>query len=417
MLDKLGKMLKTDVRYILRSGGYVMLEHVVAIITGVTYGLLVANVLDPTQYGTYKYVLAIIGIVAAFTLTELSSSLVQSVARGFEGTVRLIMRTQLRWSLPAVLIGVGIAGYYFLQEAYLLGLVILAASLLIPIRDVGGLAFAYLSGKELFNIRAGIGIARAVLTTAILIGILFIISDPKILILSQYVIEAFSFLIILIFVLRAYPPNKQVAEDGVSYGKHLSFIDIIQRLFTHFDKLLVFKFFGAVALASYSIALMPVLQLMSANKAVRSLITPRFAKRSFASIHANIFNKVALVTVVSAIVMVIYMVSAPIIFKYLLPQYVDVIFMTQVASLLLLFTSQSLFGQVLVAHSCKRELYAAAIVGNIFFAIFLVMGGLFGGAFGVLIGFVVSRGANLLIAFLAYLHAHRAYLKVSSQNA
>ncbi len=409
MLSFLEKKFRLDARYILRSGFFAGTEHMVSVVSGIVFGLLVANIFSPDQYGAYKYILSIIGIISALTLTELSSSLLKSVAQGYEGTWKYIAKTQIKWSVPAVFVGTGLALYYYFQEALPFAATIFVVTLFIPLRDLGNLSLSYLSGKELFFTKSVLNILRTSISTLLLIFILLSLTDAKILVLSQYAIEALGFILLAWFVIKKYPPNNQVAKSGVKYGKHLSFVDVIQRVGAQLDKIIVYQLFGAVSLALYSIALMPIQQLSSSSKVLRTLIAPRFSKRSHQEIRATIFHKTGLMLLVNGALMMLYIILAPTIFKYLLPQFTDAVFMTQIASLILLTTPRTLFAQVLVAHSHTKELYISAITGNILHLSFLALGAILGGVFGMLLGFVTSRYASLFISIIAYFHAYKTH--------
>ncbi len=412
MILRLKKYLRTDIRYVLHGGFHMTTEYVVSVGAGIGFGFLVANLLNPTEYGIYKYVLAVGATIGALTFTGFSASLTQSIARGFEGSFRSTSVAQFLWSFPSLFICLSTCAYYLYKDAYVLGMSILAITLCIPFRDFGALYTAYLSGKELFRLKARLNIIRTIVVTGILICFAYAIPEAHVMVTMQYLFEALGFILTLFFVLKYYPIQNDVVGDEVSLGKHLSYVDVIQRVFGQFDKLFTFQFLGATALATYSIALMPVLQLTSLSKIIKTLVAPRFSKRSFREIHSNIFHKALMMTLFSAIIMGIYMLMAPYLYRYLLPQYSDLVPLSQLSALALLFTSQTLFGQALVAQGCKKQLYTAAILGNVLLVGTVVLGSYWGGVPGALVGFVVSRGLNLLIGILVYYQAYREHVRM-----
>ncbi len=401
-IQKLGKFLKTDIRYVLHGGFHMSTEYFVSVFLGIGFGFLVAHILNPTEYGIYKYVLSVGSAIGAVTLTGLATVLTQSIARGKDGALKQICIAQLRWSIPALFLGFSIGGYYLFKEAYILGFSILVVTLLIPFRDLGTLSNAYLSGRELFRTKARLNIVRTIIVTVVLSLFVYFVHEAHFMVATQYILETLSFLLLLFFVIRKYPPKNDQTDGDLSFGKHLSFVDTIQRFFGQFDKLFVFQFFGATALASYSIALMPVMQLSSLSRIVRMLVAPRFAKRSLHEIHATIFHKIVVMMIFSTLIAVVYALSVPYLYKYLLPQYMSVVSMAQISAVILVFTPQTLLGQIFVAHNCKRELYIAAVLGNVFFALCVLVGGFAYGVKGAFYGFVISRGINFLIGVLQY---------------
>ena len=412
--QKIGALFRTDIRYLYREGSAIGIGYFVSVFSGVILAFTIANILDPSEYGIYKYLLSLAGVVGALTLTGFSASLTRSIAKGFDGTFFSAVRSQLRWSLIAVVVGLAIAIYYLINDALFFGLVILAVSLLIPFRDLGLLSDGYLNGRELFKFKTIVNAKRVITTTFFVLAVAYFSREVYLIVFSQFLFETIGLLIIFFYALKKFPLRNKSADD-VSYGKHLSVLDIIQRLFAQADKVLVFQLFGAVAVASYSIALMPVLQLFSMTKVIRTLIAPRLSKRTFTEIHATILHKVIALLLVSGVIAIVYYFFTPILYTYLLPKYTHIVPLAQIATIILLFSPQALFGQILVAQKCKRELYYSTMFQNIFFVVFIGVGAYLGGMSGALVGFVVSRGINLLIAILAYYSAYKRYL--SSQNA
>ncbi len=405
LVTYIGKILKTDPQYLIRGGFYVGIEYIASVLIGVSFGFFVANIFDPYEYGTYKYILSIVGVVGAFTLTGLATSLTQATARGYEGMWRLIIMTQLKWSVPATIVGISVSIFYVIQEAYLLAGLIAFVSFIIPIRDASNLVMSYLGGKELFDVRAKLNISRAFFGTVLLAGIIFWSTDPKLAVFTQYSIETIGFVFITIYVWKKFPPNDRIVHDEIPFGKHVSIIDVIQRAFGYADKLIVFQFLGAVPLAMYSIALMPVIQLSSMNKAMKQLVAPRFAKRSFKDIHASIMHKAITMTVISGVIVCLYSIVSPYLYTHLLPKYIDAIVLGQIASVSLLFSAQTLIGQALLTHKCTKELYVCSIADTASLVVCVSIGVFVGGVYGAITGFVVNKGINLIFAIYAYRHA------------
>jgi O-antigen/teichoic acid export membrane protein len=94
-------------------------------------------------------------------------------------------------------------------------------------------------------------------------------------------------LIRLIFVLitvKKYPVNKKRDIDTISFGKNLSFINIIGTIAANIDKILIFTSLGAPEVAIYSLAIRPVDAIKNVFKNISILALPKLSQRSWEEI-------------------------------------------------------------------------------------------------------------------------------------
>src|SRR5688572_902048 len=106
------KYLKTDMVYLAKGGFWLTLGQAVSSAAGVLLIIGFANLLPKEAYGTYKYVLSIAGVLAAFSLTGMSVAVTQAVARGMDGMLRVAAKIQLRWGLLVTLAASAFGIYY-----------------------------------------------------------------------------------------------------------------------------------------------------------------------------------------------------------------------------------------------------------------------------------------------------------------
>jgi hypothetical protein len=97
----------------------------------------VVRALDSTQFGQYQFVLTCAALVAMFALPGLNNSLMQSVARGFPGSYRAVLRRAFASSLLGSLVLFGLGAYYAVQHTPALSSGFLLVGLLFPF--AGGL--------------------------------------------------------------------------------------------------------------------------------------------------------------------------------------------------------------------------------------------------------------------------------------
>ena len=84
ILRRSQKYTGTDNVYLAKSGFWLTLGQFFSLVVTFLSAVAFANLLDPTTYGNYKYVLSLLGILAVFCLDGMRTAVTQAVARGFE---------------------------------------------------------------------------------------------------------------------------------------------------------------------------------------------------------------------------------------------------------------------------------------------------------------------------------------------
>ncbi len=88
LLNFISKKLKIDAHYLSKGFFWIGISISALFVTTFFRSIIFANFLSPETYGTYRYVLSIIEITTALSLTGASVVISRSVAQGFEGTYK-----------------------------------------------------------------------------------------------------------------------------------------------------------------------------------------------------------------------------------------------------------------------------------------------------------------------------------------
>lgn len=252
---------KTDMVYLVKGGSWLGLSQIITIGTGFALSLAFTNLLSPDVYGIYKYVLSIVSLLLITTLNGVDSAVTQSVARGFDGTLAVGLRTKIKWGLLGSFGSLCVALYYYIQGNNILALAFLISAFFIPFIESFDLYNALLNGKKLFKRFSNWNSIKKVIPTVLLISTIYF-SQNLFIILAVYFLSA---LILNVWFYKKTNDellsNNTVDPESMSFGKHLSVLNILSTLATELDKILVFHYLGAVQLAVYTIALAPVDQI------------------------------------------------------------------------------------------------------------------------------------------------------------
>src|SRR3990167_1429927 len=98
-LRKSESFFKTDMIYLAKSGSWLSLSQGIAMLAGFLISIAFANLFPKESFGTYKFVLSMVAILGVFSFTGLNTSIIQSTARGFGGSLRQGFRISFKWSI------------------------------------------------------------------------------------------------------------------------------------------------------------------------------------------------------------------------------------------------------------------------------------------------------------------------------
>ncbi|MBD3311262.1 MAG: oligosaccharide flippase family protein [Candidatus Magasanikbacteria bacterium] len=395
------KYTHTDMIYIAKGGLWLSLNKIITSVGSLILAIAYANLLSKTDYGLYKYVLSIAGILSLTALPGLNTALTRSVARGYENDTMRIIKKKFKWSLLGSLAGLIISAYYFHNGNSILGFCFLIAGTLAPTTNGLIVHGSFLKGRKLFK-QSAIYSTIIQVSSAILI-IITLIFYPKV----TYLITVFylSSLIIQtffsIYIYKKFKLNKKRAADTISFGKHLTIIDFFGTITNNIDKIIMWHFLGAAQLAIYSFATVPIKEMKSFFNAISTLAMPKMASKDKNIIKKTLPSKIVKMTLLLIIPTILYILFSPLIFKILFPQYLDSVKYSQVFAISVLLTPYILIGTTFTSQGLKKQLYYMRIFGAVLKIILLLPMIVFFGIWGAIISIIITN--ILLTLFKLYL--------------
>ncbi len=373
LLDRGERLLKTDIRYLLKGGSWLSLGQGVAMLSGFFLSVAFANLVPKEVFGNYKFVFSLAGLFGTFSLTAMGTAVTQAVARGFDGALLQGIRVSLRWSILSVGITLSAALYYFLQGNEIIGFSLLIVSVFAPLIAAMNLSFSFLKGKKDFRRDTMFGILLSIVPPIAIIGVLLFSENIPLIIAAYFVPVVFLSYLAYRQTIRIYRPTDVVDPETPRYGRSLSVMSILGRVASYVDKILLFHFLGAAPLAVYSFAIAPVQYALRANGIFRTLALPKLAERDIPTLKRTLPRKVFIHFLASAVAMGAYMLLAPFFFDLFFPAYKDAVMYSQALSLLILTAPGVWLGQTLTAHAKTRQLYLLNTVSPILKIGFLVI--------------------------------------------
>ncbi len=406
------KYTKTDMLYLAKGGFWVGFAQTCNSIFSLILVIAFANLLPKETYGTYRYILSIAGMLNIFTLSGMNNAVSRAVAKGDEGVLRPAVMYQLKWNLLMFGASAFLAGYYFIHDDTILATSLLILGVFVPATLAFNTYGSYLDGKKQFRI----AYSFSVLSTFVYslgMFLTLLVTENVIWIVAVYAITTFipSF-IFYTYVIRTFKPPVAIdTADTLKYGRELTFLRFTDPLVSQIDKVVLAHFWGPAQLAIYSLALAVPNRATLFMKSWIAIGFPKFAEKSFKEINQVFWRRILQGMVVGIGVTLVYFFLSPHLFKYVLPQYLESIYYSQLLSLnfilaipnryiSLLFTSQRLSYVLL-----KRTL----IQGIITILLYVTLG-MWRGLLGLVI-------ANLCITVIGFLINLSLWLKTSKMLA
>ena len=328
------RIFKTDMRYVARGGFWLSAGHVISMVSGLILSVMFARMLSQDVYGVYKYVLSMAGILAIPNMGGIDAALSQAIARGHDASFWPGLRIRIGWGLLGSLASVLVALYYFYAGNDGLAFSFLIITVFIPVSDTFGIYSAVLYGKQdIKNLYTYNSIVQTVSTVA-LVATLLCTQEVYFILLAYFLPITLSRFFLMLVTIKKHPLNTKDESGVLSYGKHLTLMNVLGIVASQIDKVLVFQFVGAANLAIYSYASALPEQIRSFSKGIFNIGGPRLAAISGEEkFKKSLSEKTFTLTVIFAIIIFIYVIASPYIFKLLYPLYMDSVYFSRIYSI------------------------------------------------------------------------------------
>lgn len=400
-LRKTEKYAKTDMIYLARGGFWLSIKTALSMLVAFGLSVAFANLLPRDIYGEYKYVFSIFGLLAIPTLLGMGTSVTKSVSQGYEGTPVAAIKMKIQWGMLSSVASAAVAVYYFLHGNIGLAGAFGIVAIFIPFVDTFSLFNAITTGKKLFKVSV-VYETIIQLITAVAIAVTLFLTDDLFLILVVY-FTSYTVVRLIIFqiVMKKHTTNRKIDSHALTYGKHLSVMEVLGVISGTLDSILLWQFLGAGPLAVYSFARAIPMQINGALKKITVLAFPKFAERDFQSTKGGLTPKLVKMFLLIAIIVIVYIIAAPYIYGAFFPQYTDAIIYSQVFALSLLLFPQKFIATLFQAHARKKALYISSTITPI---IRIVLAFILIPSFGIMGAIFTELGARainmLIISFM-----------------
>lgn len=359
------KYAKTDMVYFFKGNFWINVNRGLSVANGIALSIAFAHLLTKEAYGTYTYVFAIAGLFSMPMTTGIGAGISKGVSRGHDRMVFDGMRRILPWSIAGGVGLFGLGAYYLISGNLVLGYSFMLSGALLPVLVSVGAAKSYLSAKGDFKLATTFNSWRTPLMTLVLIFVAWKTSSAFAIILASMIGNIALSIFFYCEVKRRYAGDleKPTTEPFAGrYAFHSALLSIFAYLSEQLDDILLWRFVGAAPVATYTYAIAPVRELRSLVENQGTIAAPRFAQKEFSEVRAGLLFRIKQLYLIAVPLIVIYILLAPFIFKFLFPRYIDAVALSQLASLSLLSAPRKLMTTAITAHQKIKESYITSIL-------------------------------------------------------
>jgi len=277
-INEYEKRYQLDLSYFIKSEFWVYFRQAIGLITGLAVAVVFARLASKEVFGQYNFLFALLAVFSLLSIPGLNTAVLQSVARGYDGSYTKAVKTSFLWSLLGIPALLGVGAYYYYYSSQIIGICLMISSIFFPLINAPNTWDSFLQGKKRFDITAKYGSIQATINSAAMITILFVNPENLVLIFAMALVSN-TFLTCLLFLksLR-YIANSARDNKCIRYGYFLTSASIVLTFANNVDKILIGSLLGAPELAVYAIAIAIPTRIKDFLKLSWSPFTPKFCQ-------------------------------------------------------------------------------------------------------------------------------------------
>jgi len=400
LAKKYSSKVGLDLPYFIKGGFWLSIGQFFGTLKGFILSIVFANLLSKEVFGEYSFVMTVLGIAGIFALPGMGVAVVQAVAKGYEGTYFRALKDVFKWSWLGGLLLLCVSVHEYFFGRFDVMLIFLILSSIFPFYSVSGFYPNLLNGKKRFDILTKLSSFFNIISTILIVLTVYFTKSVfwivVITVLAQILINGYFSL----FYVKKFVKNKKIDEEGIKFGKSISFSMALSNIANNFDSLVVAYFLGFSDLAIFKIITSLPNQIKILANAFSPMLLPKIASKDMGKKDLmKHFKKFFLVVV---FLILIYWIGAPFIFKWFYPQYYDYVWLSMIFHLSFISFLSIIPYNYLIKEKKGDYLNKMHFITNFLLIIFTLVFIYYYGLFGAIISRILYRFANLLVSFFFF---------------
>lgn len=274
LLQLAGGLLQIDSRYFVKGGMLAVLNMGIGVLSGMVLAGVLTRLFTKAQLGEYDLILSLASVYTVFALPGLNQLVVQSAARGNDGSLSESFRASTKGMVLGLPILAAGSYYYFVTNQHTIGLGLFMLGLLSVVRYPFRMYEPFLMGKKEFATLSIYAIISSVIFSLALVSTVIFTRS----VLATIVVYGLVFILLDgLFYRRTtlLVRNNRIDVGQIVYGLYLTLLSTVQLVGGRVDKILLATFFSTTELGVYYVVtIIPA----SLQRLFQSLIDVTFPK-------------------------------------------------------------------------------------------------------------------------------------------
>lgn len=357
------KRYQLDLSYFIKNGFWVYLRQAISMITALVVSVIFARLATKEVFGQYNFILALLAVFSILSIPGLNIAVLQSVARGYDGSYKKAVKTSFIWSLLGIPALLGAGAYCYYYNTQIIGICLMMSSIFFPFFNAPNTWNSFLQGKKRFDIAAKYGSLQATINAIAMITILFANANHLILIFATYLVSSTLLTCLLFWKSLSYIENDVQDNECIGYGYFITTTNIVGTIANNIDKILIGSLLGAPELAVYAIGIAIPTRIKNFLKTGWSPFTPKFCQEE--NTMGQVLEKVKRfilpsILIVSSGALLYWLFIGDVILLLFGEKYIDTIIYSKVLLLMILISIPASF----LGHFAQAKKNKKAIIGG-----------------------------------------------------
>lgn len=341
---------------------YIFFNEVSNALKGFLIILILSNFFSIKEFGIYSLLLNILAISTIFVLPRMSSTIITSIAKGFDKNYILGIKELFKWSILGSLILIITSSYFiFLSNEIGNFLYVLLLALIFPIYIISNQFNSLQYGKEkyeeLFFWNLIINIIHIIIVLYFYLKKIF---EPELLILIYITIISLIKLLLIRYYINKYKTNLSKENKKIlNFAKKSSFSITFSALIKLSEQIIITIFLGVEKLAIYIIITQIPNQIKIFCKSINPIILTDLSKKSSLN---RINTYIIYSLIITIIIIILYCLTIGIIFDIFYTKYADYKKLAIISSILLFIIPVNILNTYFQARLNLRYLNFIEIV-------------------------------------------------------
>jgi len=402
LLDYGSRILEVDLHYFAKGSFWLTANQAVSAIIGFLLSLVYARFLPKVVYGQYVYVFSFIYFFGNFAYPGMSTAVIRAVAQGREQIIKGASKKTLPWALISAIPFLGLAGFYLSKtppDLKLFKTFLVCFFLTIPywsFRFFNDYFIGARKFKQFFTIST---ISQIIRFAFIGIAVLSFSS------IFYLVVIALAANTVLHFIFSQWT-RRQLKPSGLmekdfAYAKGLNDIRIFANLTQFLDKVIVAKLLGFEAVAVYSFAQIIPEQIKVLLKNFSILALPKLSQSNIIKKKKKFYQKLLQFTFFTSFLILVYLLLAPLIFRFAFPKYIEAVLPSQILAISLITTPSliisAFFESQADTRSLRLKIYPTSLIHLLLMTFLTLRFGLIGTIAALVLSRFFSAVLNILL--------------------